>query len=139
MQAIRFILIALVGFGSLAGATPSGSIIQISHKLKMTAEEPLPEKDFYIDLGSRDGVKVGDSFDIFRKLTVTNVPSGGAVDLFKLPFGELKVYLVGDSASVAHITRTPEFKDLPVVDYANVMLGDDVRLKSSLPFQPAAP
>jgi hypothetical protein len=133
------ILTFFVGINAIGSAIPSGSVIQISHKLSMTSTETSPEKDYFIDVGAKDGVKAGDTFDIFRKLTVINVPTGNVTDLLKVPFGEMKVYLVGDSASVAHISRPPEFKDLPVIEYTGVMLGDEVRLKSNLPFKQATP
>lgn len=105
----------------------------------MASSDPVPEKDYFIDVGSRSGIKPGDTFDIFRKVTAVNVSSGEAAELFQVPFGEMKVFVVGEYASVARITKAPEFKDIPVMKYNGVMLGDEVRLKSSLPFQPPTP
>ena len=115
-------------------ATPAGQIIQISRKLRLSPKEPLPEKEFYIDLGSRDGIREGDILSVGRKVPVVDATHGADWHLLQTDLGELKVILVGETLSLARVQRVREPAELPPVDYTQFMLGDEVKLKADLPF-----
>jgi len=121
--------------GELTAASVTGSIIQVSRKLRMTSAETSPPKDYYIDLGEQHGIKVGDILTVSRVMAVVNENTGDSHSVLHIPLAEVKVFLVGENASVARLAAPVDAKDLPVLNYPSVMLGDEVELKTSLPFQ----
>jgi hypothetical protein len=120
---------------SVVSYASSGSIVQVSHRLQMSSKEPVPPKDFYIDLGMNDGVKEGDVFSVYRTVNVVNMVNGYSPNLMRVPLGELKIFLVGEYTSIARMANRIAEADLPVLDYPDFMLGDVVDLKSNLPFK----
>lgn len=101
----------------------------------MSAKEPVPAKEFYIDLGMNDGVKEGDVFSVYRTVNVINMVNGYSPNLMKVPLGEIKIILVGEFTSIGRTLNRVAEADLPVLDYPDFMLGDVVDLKSNLPFK----
>ena len=37
----------------------------MARRLRMSYAEPIPPKDYFIDMGQRDGLKVGDVLEVF--------------------------------------------------------------------------
>lgn len=145
MKKLILFFILLLSTQSTFSAT--GTIIQVTRRLRMTAAEPLAPKDYFFDLGQRNGVQVGDVLEVYRMLPVMNQLTGGAWHLMKVTMGEVKIYMVGESTSVGHLESDRDLSAIPVHDYPNFMLGDQVDTKtpqaalppstekSSLPFQ----
>lgn len=134
-----FLLLVLSHSFSLF-ATNHGNIIQVTRKLRMSYREPLPPKEFYFDLGVRDGLKEGDIVEVFRMIPVVNSMSGGAWHLMRVTLGQMRITFVGESTSIGRSVNDREPASLPSVDYQSFMIGDQVEAKvpdakSGLPFQ----
>ena len=112
-----------------------GTIIQITRPLAMSSLPPLPPKDFYIDLGMHDGVKVGDVLAVSREVAVVNGLSGLPDHIMRVPIGNLKIILAGDFNSIGRAEGAMKPEEMPALDYSSFMLGDLVSLKSGLPFR----
>jgi len=135
---VKRILYSLVTFTCLipsAEALSTGAIIQVARRLRMSNAEPLPPKDYFIDLGDRDGVKVGDVVEVFRHVPVPNRMASGDWHVMKVSIGELKIRQVGESTSIARTENEREINALPAMDYQSLMLGDQVVFKTGLPFK----
>ena len=120
---------------SQANATAMGTIIQVARRLRMSYSEPVPPKDYFIDLGERDGLKEGDRVEVYRYVPVPNRMASGDWHVMKVTLGELKIKQVGESTSVARYEREREINSLPAMEYQSLMLGDQVILKTGLPFK----
>ncbi len=120
---------------SQANATAMGTIIQVARRLRMSYSEPVPPKDYFIDLGERDGLKVGDRVEVYRYVPVPNRMASGDWHVMKVTLGELRIKQVGESTSVARYEREREINSLPAMEYQSLMLGDQVILKTGLPFK----
>lgn len=105
----------------------------------MSANEPASAKDFYVDLGERQGMKLGDILEVFRVKPVLNGVTGDASNFVKIHLGEIKIILLGEFSSIGRINAVTDPKELPVLDHAGFMLGDEVEPKSSLPFDGRTP
>lgn len=114
-------LIPTEGYAAIAG-----TIINVSHGFKMTESEPTPPRDFYIDLGTRDGVKAGDVLEVTRQLSITNAMWSGPGHLLRVVLGDVKVLTVGETASIARLQTQRTTAEVPVLDYQTFMVGDVV-------------
>jgi hypothetical protein len=125
-----FILVSVSGY-----ASTMGTVIQVARRFRMSYSEPMPPKDYFIDLGERDGVKVGDMVEAFRYVPVPNRMASGDWHVMKVVLGELRVKQVGESTSIARFEREREINALPAMEYQSLMLGDQVAIKTGLPFK----
>jgi hypothetical protein len=123
----------LFSFCDALGAANPGTLIQVTRRLRMSFNDPVPPKDFFIDLGTRNGVKVGDVFEVSRHLPVNNALSGSPWHLMRIVLGEIRIYAVGESTAVGRAEIEREPSSLPAMDYSVFMVGDEVQLKTNLP------
>ena len=96
----------------------------------MTSAEPLPLKDFYLDIGRRDGLKEGDLVTVVREFPVLNQATGQPTQLMKIPLGQLKVVALGASHCFARIQEARPPSELPAMESFSIMVGDEVELVS---------
>ena len=133
MKPIFFLL--LIGICPSLLAVSQGEIIQVTRRLQMRSEDPKPPKEFYINLGSRNGVREGDILEVNRSVSVLHAGVGDEAYLLPTVMAELKVVLVGENVSLAREYESRQPAQLPPLDNLSVMLGDEVVLKGGLPFQ----
>jgi len=126
-----FILILVV----LSFDASAASIVQVSRRLRMSSKEPLPAKDFFFDLGVKDGLRDGDVVAVYRELPVMNGLAGMPEHLLRVPMGEIRVVTAGERVSVGRVHTAREAADLPAMESQSFMMGDVVQLKSGLPFR----
>ena len=105
----------------------------------MSASEPAAAKGYYVDLGERQGLKLGDILEVFRVQPVLNGVTGDASNFVRIHLGDLKIILLGEYSSIGRVQGLADPKDLPVLDHSTFMLGDIVEVKSSLPFDGRTP
>ena len=140
MDTLKVVILTLSVFASVSfAAAPDGSIIYITRKLKMSAAEPATAKDYYVDLGERQGLKLGDILEVFRVQPVLNGVTGDASNFVRIRLGDIKIILLGEFSSIGRVQSVADPKELPVLDHPGFMLGDVVEPKSSLPFDGRTP
>jgi len=96
----------------------------------MSESEPLPEKDYYLSVGERDGLHLGDVVEVFRSYPVMDVASGVPARLIRISLGKLKISILGMSQSVARVDELRPPGLLPALVSPSPMLGDEVELVS---------
>lgn len=128
--------LAFLFFGLLAAlpanAALQGTVIFISRKLRLTSEEPVAAKDFYLNRGGKHGLKAGDAVEIYREMSVLNGITGNSVTLVRVKLGEMKVLVTGDFSAIARMETISDPRDLPSLEYPGVMLGDQFEAKEGL-------
>jgi hypothetical protein len=124
-----------VAHSSGALALSETTILEITRPLALTSAAPEPPKDFYIGLGQHDGVKVGDIFEVSRQVPVLNALSGLPDHVMKVVLGEIRVIATGDFDSVARVEKIRPPEEVPALEPSSFAVGDEVRLKSGLPFR----
>lgn len=135
MKQLYFLIFALflpdIGLGASSSPSPAvnGAIIQVNRKLRLSYNDPMPPKDYFIDLGTRNGIKVGDILEVTRQMPVRNSLSEGPWHVMKVSLGEMRIYVVGESTAVGHMEFEREPSSLPTMDFPTFMLGDEVALK----------
>ena len=133
MKLSLFLLIGL-GICNTTLASSDGHIIQISRALKMRSAHSIPDKEFFVDMGTQDGVAVGSVMRVFRVLPVINTRSGEPWEMMHVPIAEIQVTSVGTYSSVGRMVSKADPKSLPVLDYPGIMVGDFVEQMEPLPY-----
>lgn len=126
------IIIPVILFSLFCEARDTGSIIQVQRKIRMSESEVLPPKEYFVDLGSRDGLAVGENLQVYRLVSVINGQSGGPWHLLKMKIGDLKVAFVGETSSLAREVEGRDLASLPPLEYNTFMMGDEVTRTTGL-------
>jgi hypothetical protein len=137
MRSLLFVVTLLTLLTSIpAEAMHSGTILQVTRKVKLTSTEPDSPRDFVIDLGTNQEVKVGDTVVVSRWIPIQDSTTDDPKDFLRVTLGEIQVNFIGANSCIGRMTTHVEAKDLPTMDNPWFMVGDAVQLKSSLPFKP---
>ena len=131
MRRLLCLLLVTIGFADLSAA----SIVLVTRRLRMSVKEAVPAKDFFFDLGSKDGVRDGDVLAVFRELPVMDGFAGMPGQAMRVPLGEIRVMTAGERISVGRQHSARDAADLPAMLSSTFMMGDSVQIKSSLPFR----
>lgn len=126
-------MLCAAGPAALAFSDLDGSVIQVGRPLAMDSDGPRPPKEYYVNLGSRDGLSPGEVLQVTRQVPVVDAMGGGDWHLLKVVMGEMEVVLVGETASLTRELRVREPAQLPPLDYQTFMVGDKVSRRAGLP------
>lgn len=131
---LRLILVLLTLAPTLHA---NGVIVHAARKLRLSYAEPTPEKDFFINLGRRDGVRVGDKYPVQRPVSVRDSQTDGTIHVMGVPVGVFEVTVVGETAAMGRqqLFATPAVS----MQYLTFMVGDEVLTKTSLPLGSTLP
>jgi hypothetical protein len=91
--------------------------------------EPTP-KDFFVNMGSADGLKPGTTLDVFRKIPTYDVTQEKVYRDVTFPIAKLKVIHVEEDAAIARLERMLPLDQTPSLSPRAVMVGDYVRVGS---------
>ncbi len=105
----------------------------------MSYTEPLPAKEFHVNLGVRHGVKVGDQLTVMRNRTILDYVGDSNIHVTQIPLGTLEVIAVADSACIALERSVEKTATLAVIAYPSFMVGDEVLAKTGLPLSSPIP
>ncbi len=98
--------------------------------LAMENNQVLP-KDYYIDAGSNDGLKVGVVLTIYRRQTLYDVYQNKSPGDLVVEVGNLRIIHVQGDISVARLEDLHKHDDYPNVDFDAIMVGDRVDISSA--------
>lgn len=111
----------------------SASIIQVNRPLRMRAKDPVPAREFYFDLGRRDGLREGMVLEVVRTMSVVDGRTGSVGYPLRMLLGELVVVGVDERVGWGRAYRVRNPQDLPTLDLAGFIVGDEVRVKTRSP------
>lgn len=104
-------------------------IFSISHEIPMGYPGEKPKKNYYVNIGSNQGVEEGSILAVFRNLSRENPYNNKNRVNYRVKIGELNViHSEGDSA----ITELKSIKDGehdPYFEVEGFMIGDYVSVK----------
>ena len=89
-----------------------------------------PQKDYYINMGSRQGVRVGDTLEVLRRVSTYDLQTEKLYADILFPFARIKVIHVENGVAVARLDKvSPADKTpgSPVMSTRGIMIGDFVR------------
>lgn len=102
-------------------------IFSLAQDLPMGLENEVVRKNYYINMGSGQGVKKDSILDVFRIVSVQNPYDNKKRVNYKVKIGELKVLHSSDEAAIAMVNEY-EKEDVPIFELNQFMIGDHVSI-----------
>jgi hypothetical protein len=85
-------------------------------------------RDYYVNLGSDQGAKAGSILAVYRRQGVVDYYRNVLHDDLLVPVAHMKVIMAQKTMSVARLESLTPAKQIPVLEFNAVMLGDRVQL-----------
>lgn len=103
-------------------------IFSLSQDLSMGLENEVIRKNYYINMGSGQGVKKDSVLDVFRIISVQNPYDNKKRVNYKVKIGELKVVHSSEEASIAMVNEYEKAENTPIFELPQFMIGDHVSI-----------
>lgn len=124
------------GFVAIAAALPTGRPARAAdfvvyseyQALNMGNPGEKPQKDYYVNMGSSNGVQEGTELEVLRRISTYDLLSERLYKDLRFPVARLKVIHVESKASVARLEKILPPESTPAVANHEVMIGDIVRI-----------
>jgi len=125
MKALLLVLAFFTLTYTLESHARSYMIYSVAMDLPMGVDNEVLKKNFYVNMGSKQGVKKGTLLDVFRVISVLDPYDNRKRVNYRVKIGELKVIHSNDEAAIS-IFHKREDKDLPVLELDQFIVGDHV-------------
>lgn len=102
-------------------------IFSMAQDLPMGFDNEVVRKNYYINMGSGQGVKKDSILDVFRIISVQNPYDNKKRVNYKVKIGELKVLHSSNEAAIAMVNEY-EKEDVPIFELNQFMIGDHVSI-----------
>lgn len=112
---------------SQAVSARSYVIFSMAQDLPMGFDNEVVRKNYYINMGSGQGVKKDSVLDVFRIISVQNPYDNKKRVNYKVKIGELKVLHSSDEAAIATVNEYEKEKT-PIFELDQFMIGDHVAI-----------
>jgi hypothetical protein len=127
-QLIRFftvfsLLVATAGHAE----SKTYSVFDIKKTLPLHGKQQT-FRDYYVNLGSKDGAKAGSILAVYRRQGVVDYYRNVLHDDLLVPVAHMKIIMAQKTMSVARVESLTSAKQIPVVEFNAVMMGDRVEL-----------
>ena len=104
-------------------------IYSISQEFPMGVKNEKIGKNFYVNIGKKQGVKSGDGLDVFRNISKLDPYGTKKRYNHSVKIGELKVIHVEENSSICVLGPIESGDNTPIFDIRNLMIGDKVLVK----------
>ncbi len=95
----------------------------------MSDEETSPSKNFYINMGSQQGIREGSLLDVYRIISRLDPYEDKKRYNYRVKIGEVKILHTEENSSIAATNKMFLTKDNPLFEIKNLMIGDHVDIK----------
>lgn len=111
---------------SLSGFTRDHLIFSVAEDLPMGFDNEKLRRNYYVNIGSNQGVTKGTTLDVFRVISKANPYDNKKRVNYRIPIGKLEIIHSEDESAVAYIQElNMNIKD-PLFEINNFMIGDHV-------------
>jgi len=126
---LSFVLATLLASVPALGLANSDFVVYgVYNGLNMGNEGEVTQKDFYINMGQRHGLKSGVVLNVYRQISTYDVISKKLYRDITFPIAKVKVIHVEDKAAVARLDQLLPLESTPAQIPRSIMVGDIVRL-----------
>jgi len=130
MRAFFILMILLTTLHSASVHARSFLIYSVAQDLPMGVDDQKIKKNFYVNIGSNQGVRKGTLLDVFRIISVLDPYDNRKRINYKVKIGELKVLHANDEAAITIVHKMPN-DELPVLDLDSFIVGDHVAVTTN--------
>lgn len=102
-------------------------IFSLAQDMSMGLENEVIRKNYYVNMGTGQGVKKDSILDVFRIISIQNPYDNKKRVNYKVKIGELKVIHSSEDASIATLSEYQK-EDVPVFELPQFMVGDHVAI-----------
>ena len=121
------ILLSLLLFSQSLWAR-SYVIFSMAQDLPMGHDGEIIRKNYYVNMGSSQGVKKDSVLDVFRIVSIQNPYDNKKRVNYKVKIGELKVVHSSEDASIAMVGEYEKEESTPIFELPQFMIGDHVSI-----------
>lgn len=129
MKVFFSVLTLLIAMHTPSVAARSFMIYSVAMDLPMGLDNEVLKKNFYVNLGSKQGVRKGTLLDVFRVISVLDPYDNRKRISYRVKIGEVKVLHANDEAAIT-VFHKKEDKDMPVLDLDQFIVGDHVAVNT---------
>ena len=102
-------------------------VFDVRKNLKMNESES-ERHDYYINAGTKDGVKLGMVFEVIRRVPILDPFKNKSPDDISIPIAKIKVIYVSQKISIARLHSKIIDDNSPILDFDTVMAGDQINI-----------
>lgn len=103
-------------------------IYSVEEEVPMGYEDEKPKKNYYVNMGSNQGVKSGTTLDVFRVISKSNPYDNLKRINYKVKIGEIKVLHSDEEAAIGSLQKIKLGVDDPLFEIRGFMIGDSVNV-----------
>ena len=104
-------------------------IFTVAEDLPMGFENEILRRNYYVDIGSEQGVSKGTTLDVFRTISKSNPYNDQKRVNYRVKIGELEVLHSEDGSSIGILKAFEGGKKSPLFEISSFMIGDMVTVK----------
>lgn len=101
-------------------------IFSVSKDIPMGFDNEIIRTNYYVNIGTNQGVKNGTLLDVFRIISKQNPYDNKKRVNYKVKIGELKVLHSEENAAIAMIENKSATINDPILEVEGFMIGDNV-------------
>ncbi len=125
---LRFILFIILGL-IMSQAHPREYIIySVAQDLPMGYENEVINKNYYVNMGSKQGLDHGTVLDVYRVISRLDPYKTKKHYNYRVKIGELKVLHTEDDISIAELSEIKPASDKIYFEIPSFMIGDHVEV-----------
>jgi hypothetical protein len=103
-------------------------IYSIMHELPMGHDNEVNKKNYYINIGEKQGVSDGTVLDVYRTIERNDPYETKKRYTYEIKIGELEVVHKDGAASIAVAKSIKDDAKTPLFEIPNFMVGDKVKI-----------
>ena len=126
LQISLFISLIVMTSAALAKDYIIYSIVQ---GIPMGEDNEVIKKNYYVNLGDKQGVKKGITLDVFRIISRLDPYETKKRYNYKVKIGELEVIHTEENTAITQLKTFENGKESPLFEIENFMIGDKVGVK----------
>jgi hypothetical protein len=113
------------------GNSSDYTVYSVYKELDMGNPGEVPQKDYYINMGSSQGIRVGTSLTVKRRIATYDLLSEKLYKDLVVPVAKIKVIHVESNAAVARLEKLESSEKSPAISPRAVLIGDIVQFGQS--------
>lgn len=103
-------------------------IFSVSEEIPMGYENETLRRNYYVNIGSNQGVTKGAILDVYRVISKSNPYDDKKRVNYKIPIGQLEIIHSENESAIAFLKKKFDTANDPLFEINNLMIGDNVQV-----------